>query len=197
MRKIKIKNADIPITLENEEIPTKSKIRDVLDSASARQRVMISFVSLAGLRPQVLGKYDSSDGLKLSDIRGLEIKSDGADIVFDDIPARIMVRPNLSKTCNQYFTYIPEIGCRFLQGYLRKNIQWQEKQCRFSCCNYPERIKIERVKKNTQQRRTFFLATNTTSNNIRAAFGIIIKEWPMSSGHTLIRSCFWSNPRER
>jgi len=137
--KIKIKNADILITLEN-EIPTKSKIRDVLDSASARQRVMISFVALVGLRPQVLGKYDSSDGLKLSDIRGLEIKSDGTDIVFADIPARIMVRPNLSKTGNQYFTYLPEIGCRFLQGYLRERISNGERINGFPCCNHPERI---------------------------------------------------------
>ena len=103
MRKIKIKNADIPTTLENEEIPTKSKLREVLDSSSARERVMISLVAFAGLRPQVLGKYDSSDGLKLSDIKDLEIKANGADIVFTNIPARIMVRPNLSKTENQYF----------------------------------------------------------------------------------------------
>ena len=179
MRKIKIKNADIPITLENEEIPTKSKIRDVLDSASARQRVMISFVALAGLRPQVLGKYDSSDGLKLSDIRGLEIKSDGTDIVFADIPARIMVRPNLSKTGNQYFTYLPEIGCRFLQGYLRERISNGERiNADSPVVTILKGYKIERVKKSTQQRRAFFLATNTISNNIRAAFGIIIKERP-------------------
>lgn len=181
MRKIKIKNADIPITLENEEIPTKSKLRDVLDSASARQRVMISFMAFAGLRPQVLGKYDSSDGLKISDIKGLEIKPDGADVVFADIPARIMVRPNLSKTGNQYFTYLPEIGCRFLQGYLRERISNGERiNADSPVITVLKGYKIERVKRSStqQQRRTFFLATNTVSNNIRAAFGIIIKERP-------------------
>jgi len=35
VRKIKIKNADIPITLENEEIPSKTKLREILDAASA------------------------------------------------------------------------------------------------------------------------------------------------------------------
>jgi len=180
VRKIKIKNADIPVTLENEEIPSKSKLRDVLDSASVRDRVIISFIALAGLRPQVLRKYDSSDGLKLSDIKDLEIKPNGENVVFTDIPARIMVRPNLSKTGNQYFTYLPETGCRFLQGYLRERIADGERLNEDSpIVTILKGYRIKRVKNDiTQQRRTFFLATNTISNNIRAAFGIIIKERP-------------------
>ena len=182
MRKIKIKDADIPTTLENEEIPTKAKLREVLDSASARERVIISFVAFAGLRPQVLGKYDSSDGLKLSDIKDLEIKANGADIAFTSIPARIMVRPNLSKTGNQYFTYLPDVGCRFLQGYVRERIANGERIDKDSpVITILKGYQIDRTKKGTrqqQQRETFFLATNTISNNIRAAFGIIIKERP-------------------
>ena len=182
MRKIKIKNADIPTTLENEEIPSKSKLREILDSASTRQRVMVSLVAFAGLRPQVLGKYDSSDGLKLSDIKDLEIKPNGTDIVFANIPARIMVRPNLSKTGNQYFTYFPDAGCRFLRGYIRERIANGEKINKDSpVITILKGYKIDRTKKGTkqqQQRETFFLATNTISNNIRAAFGIIIKERP-------------------
>lgn len=183
MRKIKIKNADIPVTLENEEIPTKSKLREVLDSASARQRVAVSLVAFAGLRPQVLGKYDSSDGLKLSDIKDLEVKPDGTDITFTNTPARVMVRANLSKTGNQYFTYLPEAGCRFLQGYVRERIANGEKIDSDSpVVTVLKGYRIDRKKRSThdqqQQRKTFFLATNTISNNIRAAFGIIIKERP-------------------
>jgi hypothetical protein len=184
MRKIKIKNADIPVTLENEEIPTKAKLREVLDSASARQRVAVSLVAFAGLRPQVLGKYDSSDGLKLSDIKDLEVKSDGTDITFTNTPARVMVRANLSKTGNQYFTYLPEAGCRFLQGYVRERIANGEKIDSDSpVVTVLKGYRIDRKKRGThdqqqQQRKTFFLATNTISNNIRAAFGIIIKERP-------------------
>jgi len=180
VRKIKIKNADIPVTLENEEIPSKEKLREVLDSASARNRVIISLVALAGLRPQVLGKYDSSDGLKLGDIKDLEIRQDGKDISFAGIPARITVRPNLSKTGNQYFTYLPEAGCRFLQGYLRERIAGGE--------NINADTPVVTIMKGyrtyrsqdlqQQQRRTFFLATNTISNCIREAFGIIIRQRP-------------------
>jgi len=100
--------------------------------------------------------------LKLSDIKGLEIKPDGADIVFADIPARIMVRPNLSKTGNQYFTYLPEIGCRFLQGYLRERISNGERiNADSPVITILKGYKIERVKRGTQQRRAFFLATNS------------------------------------
>ena len=179
VRKIKIKNADIPITLEDEEIPSKAKLQEILDAASTRARVSISFMALAGLRPEVLGKYDSSDGLKLSDIQDLEIKSGGTDVVFTNIPARIMVRPNLSKTGNQYFTYLPEIGCRFLQGYLRERIAAGEILDASSVAvTFLKGYQTKCPKRNASHRKSPFLATNTITRDIKAAFGIIIKERP-------------------
>ena len=179
VRKIKIKNADIPITLENEEIPSKTKLREILDAASARARVSISFMALSGLRPEVLGKYDSSDGLKLSDIKDLEIKSNGNDVVFNNIPARIMVRPNLSKTGNQYFTYLPEIGCRFLQGYLRERIAAGEiLDANSSVVTFLKGYQTKCPKRNNSHRKSPFLATNTITRDIKASFGIIIKARP-------------------
>ena len=179
VRKIKIKNADIPITLENEEIPSKTKLREILDAASARARVSISFMALSGLRPEVLGKYDSSDGLKLSDIKDLEIKPDGNDVVFNNIPARIMVRPSLSKTGNQYFTYLPEIGCRFLQGYLRERIAAGEiLDANSSVVTFLKGYQTKCPKRNDSHRKSPFLATNTITRDIKASFGIIIKARP-------------------
>ena len=179
VRKIKIKNADIPVTLENEEIPSKTKLREILDAASTRARVSISFMALAGLRPEVLGKYDSSDGLKLADIKDLEIKPDGTDVVFSNIPARIMVRPNLSKTGNQYFTYLPEIGCRFLQGYLRERIAAGETlNANSVAVTFLKGYQTKCPKRNDSHRKSPFLATNTITRDIKAAFGIIIKERP-------------------
>ena len=179
VRKIKIKNADIPVTLENEEIPSKIKLREILDAASTRARVSISFMSLAGLRPEVLGKYDSSDELKLADIKDLEIKPNGEDIVFTSIPARVMVRPNLSKTGNQYFTYLPEIGCRFLQGYLRERIAAGKiLDASSSVVTFLKGYQTKCPKRNDSHRKSPFLATNTITRDIKAAFGIIIKERP-------------------
>ena len=179
VRKIKIKNADIPVTLENEEIPSKAKLREILNAASARARVSISFMALAGLRPEVLGKYDSSDGLKLSDIKNLEIKSDGTDVVFTTMPARIMVRPNLSKTGNQYFTYLPETGCRFLQGYLRERIAAGEiLDASSAAVTFLKGYRTKCPKRNASHRKSPFLTTNTITRDIKAAFGIIITERP-------------------
>ena len=179
VRKIKIKNADIPITLENEEIPSKTKLQEILDAASARARVSISSIALSGLRPEVLGKYDSSDGLKLSDIKDLEIKSDGTDVVFNNIPARVMVRPNLSKTGNQYFTYLPEIGCRFLQGYLRERIAAGEiLDANSPVVTFLKGYQTKCPKRNDSNRKSPFLATNTITRDIKASFGIIIKARP-------------------
>ena len=179
VRKIKIKNADIPITLENEEIPSKSKLRETLDAASTRARVSISFMSLAGLRPEVLGKYDSSDGLRLSDIKDLEIKPNGQDVVFTSTPARVMVRPNLSKTGNQYFTYLPEIGCRFLQGYLRERIAAGEiLDANSVVVTFLKGYQTKCPKRNASHRKSPFLTTNTITRDIKAAFGMIIKERP-------------------
>lgn len=55
VRKIKIKNADIPVTLENEEIPSKKKLGDVLNSAPARERVSIFLWHLQGFDLRYLG----------------------------------------------------------------------------------------------------------------------------------------------
>lgn len=170
VRKIKIKNADIPVTLENEEIPSKSKLGDVLNSA-ARERVSISFMALAGLRPEVLGNYHGTDGLKISDIKDLEIQN--GDVFFKKIPAKVVVRSALSKARHQYFTFLPEIGCKYLQGYLRQRIADSE-------LIKPEApvITFQKGYRTKTNGNTCHLRTNTITKEIKAAFGIIIKERP-------------------
>lgn len=64
-RKIKIANSTIPITLQNEKIPSKQELKDILNAATRRGRASISLMAFAGLRPQVLGKDDGSDALNL------------------------------------------------------------------------------------------------------------------------------------
>ncbi|MCE2506807.1 MAG: site-specific integrase [Nitrosopumilaceae archaeon] len=171
VRKIKIKNADIPVTLENEEIPSKSKLGDVLNSAPARERVSISFMALAGIRPEVLGNYHGNDGLKISDIKDMELK-DG-DVFFERIPAKITVRSALSKAGHQYFTFLPETGCKYLQGYIRERIANGE-------IIKPESpvITFQKGYRTKTNGNTCHLRTNTITKEIKSAFGIIIKERP-------------------
>ncbi len=171
VRRIKIKNADIPVTLEDEEIPTREKIQDVLDSAPARERVSISMMAFAGVRPQVLGNHHGEDGLRIRDIPDLEV--DGENISFARMPARITVRPALSKAGHQYFTFLPEAGCRYLQGYLMERIAGGEKI-------EPDSPVITFVKgyRTKSDGDTSHLRTVTVTEGIRNAFGIIIKERP-------------------
>lgn len=172
MRKIKIKNADIPVTLENEEIPSEKKLGDVLNSASARARVSISLMSLSGVRPQVLGNYHGVDGLKISDIKDLEIQQNG-DVSFTKTPAKVVVRSALSKAGNQYFTFLPKIGCEYLQGYLRERIANGE-------IIKPESpvITFRKGYRTKTNGNTCHLRTNIITTEIKSAFGIIIKARP-------------------
>ena len=77
-------------------------------------------MALAGLRPQVLGNYDATDGLCLSDVEGLAIKDDTVSL--SKIPSMITVRPNISKAKNKYFTFLPRQGCNYLLGYLKMRL---------------------------------------------------------------------------
>ena len=78
-------------------------------------------MAFCGLRPESLGDYEGKDGIKLSDISGLNITD--SDVKIDKIPALLTIRKNLSKARNQYFTFIPEEGITYLQEYLMERIR--------------------------------------------------------------------------
>ncbi len=119
-RKIKIANATIPVTIQDEEIPSKQDLRDILNAATRRARASISLMAFAGLRPQVLGRDDGSDALRLSDIPDLVAEKD--TVQFKRIPAMIVVRPALSKAGHKYITFLTGQGCQYLLGYLKGRI---------------------------------------------------------------------------
>jgi len=120
VRRIRIKNADIPVTLQDEVVPSKAKLGELLDSAPAREHVSISLMAFSGVRPEVLGNYYGRDGLKVSDIEGMEVS--GGDVTFRQMPARVTVRAELSKAGHRYFTFLPGTGCRYLRGYVRERM---------------------------------------------------------------------------
>ncbi|MDE1863321.1 MAG: hypothetical protein KGI33_10475 [Thaumarchaeota archaeon] len=124
-RKIKIANADVAVTLQNEQIPSKKELKEILDAATRRGRASISLMAFAGLRPQVLGKDDGSDALRMSDIPDLGIENE--TIHFKRMPAMIVVRPALSKAGHRYITFLTSQGCQHLLGYLKGRIMEGEK----------------------------------------------------------------------
>ncbi len=119
-RKIKIANATIPVTLQDEKIPSKQELKEILNAATRRGRASISLMAFAGLRPQVLGKDDGSDALRISDMPDLVMEQN--EIRFKRIPAMIVVRPSLSKAGHRYITFLASQGCQYLLGYLKSRI---------------------------------------------------------------------------
>ena len=124
-RKIKVKNASMTTTLHNEMNPTPEQIIEILNAAPPRTRAIVSLMAFSGIRPQVMGLVDGSDGLKLGDLP--ELKIEGQKISFSVVPAIVIVRANLSKTKNQYATFFPKPGCDAVIGYLRQRMSWGEK----------------------------------------------------------------------
>ncbi|MDE2812524.1 MAG: hypothetical protein OXM01_05860, partial [Gemmatimonadota bacterium] len=119
-RKIKVANSDVPVSIQDEKIPDGRQLKKMLDAADPRSRVIISMMAFAGVRPQVMGLADKSDGLVLSDLPDLVL--DGKDTRFSRMPAMVVVRPQLSKIRKKYFTFLTEEGCQYVLGYLRERM---------------------------------------------------------------------------
>lgn len=117
-RRLKISNPDATPTLEMERVPNATELTELFDRASLRSGAIMSLIGKAGLRPEVVGNFDASDGLMIKDLPELEISNGAAR--FHKIPAKIMVRNTLSKADHRYFTFITEAGTKKLVAYLNR-----------------------------------------------------------------------------
>jgi site-specific recombinase XerD len=124
-RKIKISNPNAIPTIEDEQIPSKEELSRILRASSSRVRVAEVLIAFADLRPHSLGNHDGSDGLTLRDFPELEIEP--GKVVFKKVPTMVVVRSNLSKTRQKYFTFLSEEGCTYLREYLEERLRSGEK----------------------------------------------------------------------
>ena len=119
-RKIKIANARIPVTLEDEQVPTPAQLELIMNVADPRTRACMSLMAFAGVRPQVIGNHDGTDGLRVSDVEGLRADGGkGGMLSLERTPATVTIRPQISKAGHRYFTFLTSQGCTYLLGYLR------------------------------------------------------------------------------
>ncbi len=123
-RKIKIRGVNETPSLREERVPTREELRRIFLSASKQARVGCVMLAHSGLRPETLGDYHGTDGLRVGDIPELKI-ADGK-VEFETIPPKIIVRSSLSKARHQYFTFLSEEGCGYLQDYLEERIRKAE-----------------------------------------------------------------------
>ena len=77
------------------------------------------------MRIEVLGNYVGEDGLTLADLP--ELKAENDSVSFSRRPTIVVVRRELSKAGNQYFTFLSEEGCEYVKDYLEWRLSEGEK----------------------------------------------------------------------
>ena len=134
---LKVPNTTLSPRTDRESMPTQEDLRRVFLAATPHERVAIALMAFGGVRPQVLGSYDGTDGLMLGDLPELRIEKQ--TVSFDKTPAIVRVRAKNSKTKNAYFTFIGEEGCLAVKQYLEQRIIGGEKLGAMSDLVHPER----------------------------------------------------------
>ncbi|MEM3507275.1 MAG: hypothetical protein QXT31_06455 [Candidatus Bathyarchaeia archaeon] len=75
--KVNVRGEHETPTIADERVPSKEELDRILRMATPRVRVSIALMAFSGLRPQSLGNYTGTDGIKLGDFVGAEICPDG------------------------------------------------------------------------------------------------------------------------
>jgi len=120
-QKIKVKGVDSTPSLKDERIPSQEELKRIFLSGDKKSRVASSLMAFSGIRPEVLGSYDGSDGLKIMDFPEMEVKD--SKVIFNKIPTIVVIRPELSKTRKRYFTFLGPEGCQYLKDYLEERMR--------------------------------------------------------------------------
>jgi hypothetical protein len=118
---IKIRGAKDTPTLINERVPSQDELKKVLLCGDEKARAVCILLSQSGLRPEVLGNYDGTDGLKISDLPEMEVQKNS--VIFNKSPTMVRVRANLSKKAHEYFSFLSKEGCHYLKDYLELRIR--------------------------------------------------------------------------
>jgi site-specific recombinase XerD len=144
-------------TIVNERVPSKEELARIIRKATSRGRVAIAIMAFSGLRPESLGDYEGTDGLRLGDLKELKLSD---EIQFDKIPATVMVKSKLSKARHQYFSFIGEEGTTYIREYLEERRKQGEELTYESPLL---QFDVRGVKKNA------FLRTTLVTRDIREA----------------------------
>ena len=123
--KVNIRGESDTPRIADERVPNKEELDRILRMASPRGRVSIALMAFSGLRPESLGNYDGSDGLRLGDFVEAEIRPNG--IEFTKVPSMLVVRKSLSKARHQYFTFAPQQTIIYVEEYLEERVKQGER----------------------------------------------------------------------
>lgn len=112
-------------SLKNEKVPSQDELKRILLSGDRKTRAVCVLMAHSGVRPEVIGNYYGNDGLRVGDLPEMEIKE--GKVSFSKTPTMMFVRSELSKTKNQYITFLSEEGCNYLKDYLEERLMEGEK----------------------------------------------------------------------
>lgn len=166
VRRIKIGNRNSTPTIDDERVPIKRELRQILNYADERGRCSIALLAFAGLRPQVLGDMNGQEGLEIRDLP--EVKVNGDEVEFSLIPSRVVVRPELSKTRRKYFTFLPSEGCEYVKSYLERRLSEGEK-LESNSAIISVKTGYEETGLRTEARSSAHITTKTITKEIRDA----------------------------
>jgi hypothetical protein len=119
-RRLKITNVNSTPTLENERVPEAPELAELFNRTTLRSGAIMALMAKAGLRPEVLGNHNGTDGLMIKDLPDLAIVQGLA--TFTRTQPRIVVRKTISKARHEYFTFITDLGTKRLLAYLNERI---------------------------------------------------------------------------
>ena len=113
-------------TRSHQRLPTKDDLRRVFNVCDPKTRVAFCLVALAGQRIEVVGNLEGDDGLKFRDLPEARFDEKG-QLIFDENPTVVHVRPELSKNGQPFFTFLPAEACEYLKAYVADRVSEGEK----------------------------------------------------------------------
>ncbi|TET89692.1 MAG: site-specific integrase [Methanomassiliicoccales archaeon] len=162
-KKIKVRDSGIHPTLKDERVPTPQELKRIFLSGDKKARVACTLLAHTGLRIQTLGSYTGDDGLVVGDIP--EMKIEDGSVIFESVPAMVVVRHELSKAGHKYFSFLSEEGCEYLKDYLEERLRDGEKLSKDSPILTPKTA------------RKPFISTTKVSHAIRGAMRSAGFQW--------------------
>lgn len=123
-RRIRVRDADIAVTLKDEKVPERDELAELLLLGSLKARSIKQLLAKSGIRPGVVGNYKGTDGLRVGDLPDLALTTSGA--TFHRRPALVIVRAELSKTRKQYITLMTDSASVTVLAYLNYRMQHGE-----------------------------------------------------------------------
>jgi hypothetical protein len=123
--KVNIRGVSDTPTIANERVPSKDELSRILRMASPRGRVSIAMIAFSGLRPESLGDYLGTDGIRLEDFTEAKISPKG--IEFGKVPTVLRVRRALRKARHPYFTFVGGEAIAYIEEYLHERVKQGEK----------------------------------------------------------------------